>query len=293
MVTNGRVKQIADMMKFGTAVNIAAELHGNFLFKKGEKSRDTRGFSHFHPSSFGGCLRKTAFQYYGEFDEQFQLKETLDIRSVRRFDAGHAFHWRMQKDFAEMGILRGFWKCRACGKVHGKDEKIGILLPETCECQKKADKRRGLKLFEYEEIFLKSPPEYNFQGHCDGIIEKEIGNADSRYVVDFKTINSGGFERLNKPNDIYVQQISIYMWLSGVHKSFIFYEDKNDHYVKEFPIEYDEKEIDKIIKKAAKLKILLDRKKIPKKPDDYRKDKKPCKQYGRVCEFASFCYPKK
>ncbi|HUS50983.1 MAG TPA: hypothetical protein VMZ91_12520 [Candidatus Paceibacterota bacterium] len=290
MGDNTRMKEVSALVKVGSS--IAGDLHGDFLFKKGEQSRDNRGFSYFHPSSFGGCLRKTAFQYYSEFDDRFKLKETLDIRSVRRFDAGHAFHWRMQKDFSEMGILRGFWKCRSCGKVHGKDEKIGIFTPEICDCLSKDDKRTGLDLFEYEEIFLKSDPKYNFQGHCDGIIEKERGDPDSRYVVDFKTINSGGFGRLNRPSDIYVQQISIYMWLSGVHKAFIFYEDKNDHYIKEFPIIYDENEIERMTQKALRLKAILDKKKLPKKPDDYKKDKKPCREYGRTCEFASFCYGK-
>ena len=169
----------------GSATEIVIPHYENFLEKKGIYSRDHRGYTHFHPSAFGGCLRKMAFQYHSEKDDRFKIKEPIDPKFMRICDTGHAFHHRMQSALAEMGILRGWWKCRSCGELTGKEDPIGVFLPDVCTCIKKSDKRRGLKLFEYEEIFLQSDPEYNFKGNCDGIVEFEKGDPETRYVIDF------------------------------------------------------------------------------------------------------------
>ena len=136
------------------------------------------------------------------------------------------------------------------------------------------DKRRGRKLFEYVEIFLKSKPEYNFKGNCDGVIELEPGDPESRYVIDFKTISSGGFSYLKKPDHKYVVQITIYMWLTGVKRSIIYYEEKDKHTLREFIIPYDEGLVDHIKNSSKKLFQICSSGKIPKVPGNYKKSNK-------------------
>ena len=282
------IKEICKDFKTNNT-NIVIRPYEQYLIKKGETSRSTRGYSHFHPSAFGGCIRKMALQYYSEFYDNFKVEEPIDPKFIRICDAGHAYHFRMQNDLAEMGILRGYWKCKSCGKIHGKENKIGIFMPEKCDCLDEKDKRKNLSLFEYEEVFLQSDPKYNFKGNCDGIVELEKGNPDSRYIIDFKSIKSRRFGFL-KENDIkYKTQIMIYMWLTGVHKSIIFYEDKDVHVLKELPVEYDEEEVQRIKDKAVKLKKILDNKKLPKRPDGYTQSKIPCSW----CEYKKICYKKK
>jgi len=266
---------------------IIVNAYEDFLTKKGEDGRETRGYSHFHPSAFGDCIRKMALQYYSEKDNKFKIKSPIDTKFMRICDAGHAYHDRMQRDLSIMGILKGYWRCRACGKVIGKNKKTGIFLPDKCPCLNNniKDKRRGIKLFEYEEIFLKSEPEFNLQGHCDGIIEYN----NEQYVIDFKTINTKRFGFLKKPDPKYVVQITIYMWLSGVHKAKIFYEDKNEHRIKEITIKYDEELVEQIKKNAKKLKKILSLNKIPKIPNRYNKEDAPCKW----CDYLKMCYKKK
>jgi hypothetical protein len=262
----------------------------NFLQEKGEYSRNHRGYLHFHPSAYGGCLRKMAFQYHGETDERFRVDVPVDLKFQRICDSGHAYHHRMQRDLAVMGVLRGWWRCKSCNLILGKEDPLGIFLPEKCDCQKKEDKRKGIDLFEYEEIYLVSDSKYNFKGNCDGIIEIEKGNPDSRYVIDFKSISENGFSYLNKPDHKYVVQINIYMWLTGIKKGIIFYEEKNRHNMVEFLEKYDEKLIDYIKKSSSRLKIICESGKIPTIPKDYKKDEKPCTAFGKKCEYFEHCY---
>jgi len=276
----------------GGKTEIVIPHYEDFLEEKGVHLRDSRGYLYFHPSAFGGCIRKMAFQFHSENDDRFKTKEPIDIKFMRICDTGHAFHDRMQRDLSIMGLLRGWWKCRSCGETIGKEEPLGIFLPETCKCmaKKKDDKRKGIKLFEYEEIYLISDPKYNFRGNCDGIVELERGNPESRYIIDFKSINEGGFSYLRKPDKKYIMQVMIYMWLSGVKKSIIYYEDKNKHQLAEFEVPYDEGLVDYIKTSSRKLKKICNLGKIPKIHKDYKNDKKPCFAYSKKCEYYDFCY---
>lgn len=261
----------------------------NFLTAKGLREDKERGYDYFHPSSFGNCFRKIALQYYG-YPKDYETEP----KARRIFSAGHAHHDRMQSHFAEMGILRGYWRCMRCGKVHGKDNKIGIFCPRDCDCADKVPedfekhKRTKFDLFQYREIQVENK-EYHFKGHCDGVIELIKGNDDERYVVDFKTVRSEKFSYLKKPDPVYVTQIRIYMWLLDIKQGIIFYEEKNSHEIKEFRVLQDEHHIEEIKKNAKKLWGVLQSKRIPAIHERYRKDRKPC----YYCEYRDRCWAPK
>ncbi len=273
---------------YGDKEEIVLPIYEKYTIEKGEAERGHRNFLTFHPSAFGDCLRKMAFQYHGETKPKYREMKPISPQFTRICDAGHAFHHRMQSTLSQMGILRGWWRCRSCGNILGKEEpQIGIFLPETCECLKSDDKRRGLNLFEYEEINLRSDPEYNITGHCDGIVELEKGNPDSRYIIDFKTIKTENYAFLKEADSKYKTQVTIYMWLSGVKKSIIYYENKNDHDVSEFPVVYEEGRGKEIMDTAKKLFLLVKDGKIPKQNSSYTKTKDPC----RYCYYKDkFCF---
>jgi CRISPR/Cas system-associated exonuclease Cas4 (RecB family) len=275
-------------VKSGCVDEIVTPHYSRFLEKKGIQSRENRGFTHFHPSSFGGCVREIAIQYHGETDKRFRVEKPIDVDFMRICDAGHAFHHRMQRDLSIMGVLRGWWRCRSCGSLIGEENPIGIFLPEKCSCQKEEDKRKWINIFEYEEISLRSEPQYNFRGNCDGIVEIDPGNENSRYVVDFKTIKSERFDFLKFPESKYVIQVTIYMWLTGVKKSVIYYENKNDHRIKEFVVNYDNDLVEYIKNTSKKLKAVVEMGNIPKIPKGYIQSKPPC----TWCDFKDFCYKK-
>lgn len=274
---------------------ILTPIYEQFLLEEGVEGKENRGYKHFHPSAFGGCLRKIILQYFGEIKPE--LKEPREIKpsSERIFKAGHAHHFRMQEEFSRMGIIRGYWRSKLTGKLYGTDNKIGIFRPQSLEEIGEADKKdpndkRSIdQLFEYEEIAVINE-EYNFAGHTDGIIELEKGDINSRYVVDFKTIKSERYSILatksRKPDPEYITQINIYMWLLGVHQGIIFYEDKNEHKLIEFHVPYDEELIDQIKKYSKELIKLIKQKKIPSVSKSYAKTRKPC----IYCGYKKFCW---
>jgi hypothetical protein len=265
--------------------SITTPFHDDHLIKEARRKNDNRSYLHFHPSSFGGCLRKIALQYYGDIDERFVPPISIEPTVQRMFDAGNAFHWRMQRDLAVANVLRGYWKCRRCEKTHGKENKIGILIPEKCEC---GDGRKGLSLFEYRELEVEDK-EYNFKGNADGIIDI-VGSDIQHYVVDFKTIKTEKFNILRKPDVKYIVQINIYMWLLGLEFGIIYYEDKNDHSVKEFLVRSDERIIDNVKENAKKLLYVIKNKKLPSIPTSFSKKKYPC----MYCEYCGFlCWKEK
>lgn len=279
---------------YGNKQDIICSSHEDFLVEKSREDNLHRNFTIFHPSAFGGCLRQMAYQYHGETNEKYREKKDITPYFVRVCDNGNAFHDRMQKILSVQGILRGWWKCRRCGEITGPEfEKegsvIGIFCPEKCKCIKSncIDKRRKYDLFDYEEISLKSDPKYNFAGHCDGIVELETGNPDSRWVIDFKSIKTEKFAFLKEPDEKYKTQIMIYMWLTGVHKSFLYYENKNDHTIAEIPIRYNQSVIDDIKERSAKLFQIVKAGQIPTKNKTYKKTTAPC----RWCYYKDeFCY---
>lgn len=275
-------------------------MHDEYMDKISRHSSDGRGYKTFHPSSFGKCLRKTALQYYGEFDPFYKSEKFPEAKIQRLFQAGHFFHNRMQRDLADMGVLRGCWKSKISGKVYGKNEKHGILRPKTLEeigeTRLENDNRNISELFEYVEITLEDK-EHNFYGHCDGIVEFPVHEEDydehgeqkvttEKIVVDFKTINTDSFKLLKDPDPEYVMQINIYMWILGLNKGVIYYEDKNKHEVKEYLIHRDDKFIEEIKSNAKTLLKLLESRKLPKIPEYFSKTSSPCK----YCDYLEKCW---
>jgi len=272
--------------KFVGKVNCLSNPYNDFIYKKGIDGLYKRGYKHFHPSSFGECTRKVAFEYYSESSEKLRdlMKKSITAKFMRICDAGHAFHHRMQKSFAEMNIIYGYWKCTMCGNIMGKEEPLGIKIPKKCsKCN--IEPEDPSFLFEYNEIILRSEDEYNFKGNCDGVVEDEN---NEKYIVDFKTINNNQYGFLSRPNYKYTIQVNIYMWLSGIKKAIIYYENKDSHDQREFLIPYNEVVINEIKDKSVKLKKLLENKSIPKREESFVIDKKPCS----YCCFSEVCYKK-
>jgi len=268
---------------------IFEELYNSYLRKTGLESREKRGYKHFHPSSFGECLRKIALQYYSEIDPWYKPESEIDPKLQRIFSTGHAIHHRIQGDFASMGILRGNWKSKITGKIYGKENKHGIYRPKTLEelgeKRHPDDNRSVEEILDYSEIMVRDT-ELNFEGHVDAIIDLVPGDIDERFIVDFKTINGDKFKIITEPDPKYVTQITIYMMLLDIPRGVIFYQDKNKSEIKEFLIVRDEKFVEHIRNSAKKLLELLKSNKLPKIPMFYSEDKVPC----MWCEYKEKCY---
>lgn len=265
------------------------QIYNSYLEKKGLEGRELRGYKHFHPSAFGECSRKMALQYFSEIDPWYKTDVPIDPRMQRLFGTGHAIHERLQKDFGDMGKLRGWWRSKITGKVYGKENPHGIFRPksveEVGEKQHPEDNRGVEDLFEYVEIKIKDE-ELNFEGHVDAIMDLVPDDPDERFVVDFKTINGDKFKILRDPDPKYVTQIHIYMMILKIYKAVIFYEDKNRSEIKEFFVEYDAEFADHIRATAKKLFSDVQNKRLPKIPQMFTESTPPCVW----CEYKRQCY---
>ncbi len=251
-----------------------------------------RAFDHFHPSAWGSCLRKIAYQYYNEHEPFLQrTAHDVDDRMERIFDNGHATHARWQNYLDRAGFLRGYWRCKNpfCKKTYGEEEKIGIFNPSAqpewkCSCG--STERLG-----YEEILVKTEPQYKFEGHCDAVIDvrgsqyAQNGPYDV-FVADLKTIKDEMYRELMEPKPEHVVQTNIYMWILDLQGAVVIYENKDNQQLKEMFIPRDNDLIEKIKTQSIWLQDVLKQKKLPHRPNGFFRSKFPC----CLCEFVDHCY---
>ena len=269
-----------------------------FLRWKNNKTKGNRTYTSYHPSEFGKCLRKAQYRRYVDMGLMEVEAEDLDSQKLRLFDKGHNMHLRWQKYFAEIGAIRGLWKCRnpLCTKVYGEEEKQGIFCPNVCtEC--------GSAKFHYEEIRI-IDEELNFRGHADIILDfsriKDDGlefkgvrssfNIDhlpmTPVVVDMKTINQDSFKRLSAGAHLeYVIQLNIYMYELGCDYGLLIYENKNRSDIVAFKVKKDEAMIEDIKWQAIMLDKMTEGNRLPP-PRPKSKADYECK----YCEFAPHCH---
>jgi hypothetical protein len=116
-----------------------------------------------------------------------------------RFDVGTALHKMMQRYFAEMQILKGYWKCS-----NGHITKEITLKPDKCPtCD---DKR-----LRYKEIFLSHElkPGYRIVGSTDGVLSWK----GETLGLEMKSLEPHVLSMMNKPYPYPIVQLNIYMHL--------------------------------------------------------------------------------
>jgi len=226
-----------------------------------------REYSIYHPSAFGGCLRKMQYQRYAaENLITADNTEDLESRIIRLFEKGHNMQSRWERYFAEMQIIRGVWECSnpLCKKKYGKEELCGVFKPDKCSC--------GSDEFGYCEVSIEDKS-LNMFGHADIILDFEKFDPDKfkgtvrsfntnnlpkkPIVIDMKTINQKGFDALstfNEPPSIkYIVQLIIYAFVLDCEYGILIYECKNDSKVVAYRINKDEEVWNTVKEQASKM----------------------------------------
>jgi len=229
-----------------------------------------RDYSYFHPSEFHKCVRSLAYKYYN-----IKGNNVIKPNLQRVFDNGDHMHLRYTSYFEKLGILYGVWKCSnpMCEEKYGKEEKYGIQKP-TVSCDK-----CGCTKYEYVEVEGENK-EFMIRGHMDGILKI----SGEFCVIDYKSMYSNQFSRLQEPLDKHIIQIEIYLWLLDLKSGILLYENKDSQKIKMFEVDYNEDLINKIIKRLGILKEIVLNKKLPSRP--FTKDSSKCK----ACEFHTTCW---
>ena len=282
-----------------------------------------RGYEHYHPSSFGGCLRKVQYQRYADMGLVHPHKEDMDPKTLRIFDTGHSMHARWAGYFEKIGILRGVWECTnpSCWQCddqgqhlahepsyanthghdkprkYGKDNKLGCFKPEKCAC--------GNTNFHYHEITVEDK-ELNFRGHCDQILDFSKfdpsmfskGNPvdvlfrvedlpKKPIVLDMKSINSFGFKSKleHGPSLVYRTQLVIYCNVLDLEYGVLIYENKDDSSTKIYKVDRNPDMWNIIKRQAQHMNDMVPDQLVPP-PRPLSKDDYEC----RYCEFQSMCH---
>jgi len=136
----------------------------------------------------------------------------------------------------------------------------------------------GLGIVRASEI--KTPPQELISGRADAIITLD----NELYVVDFKSMNSMIFAKLQQPKEENVNQIQLYLHYFKIPKGILLYINKNTLELKEFLVNYNPAIARKLLNDLEELKIKIDKNVIPDRiptwPDDWQ-----C-QY---CAFKEIC----
>ncbi len=229
--------------------------------------KNDRNYSHFHPSEWGGCHRKIAYEYYeskgfiGIDESSLNISPQLE----RIFGNGHHMHYRWTEYFEKTGSLQGVWICQNIiahenkdkhSGVYGREEKLGVLKPEKCEC--------GQNNFKYEELGFFDEKTW-WGGHVDAVLNLPIligSSYDPKslcelIIVDYKSINPFGFKNLESPKSNHYIQMQIYLYLSGLKFGKFIYEDKGSQTVKEFLVTRDDDFLSIKIEEAIFLKYVV------------------------------------
>lgn len=260
-----------------------------------------RDNTHFHPSEFYGCKRRIAYKYYEAKGSIKIERQDANPRQQRIFDNGTWMHSRWTHYVSGLKTLYGKWKCEACHKIQGVEEKLGILRPEACSC--------GSKNFSYVENGFLSE-ELAIGGHVDAIIGTKIEIGGRTYIlepdcefiiIDYKSMNPFQFPDLKAPLSSHNTQMQVYLMLTGLKVGRFIYENKGNQDVAEFRVVRDDAFIDELKKQALALKYIVTHKKsngkfaLPRRSSDAtaKEDEfvtRSCESC-KVCDYRGHCWP--
>jgi hypothetical protein len=152
-------------------------------------------------SLYKDCMRQLVLINKCKIEE----KEYVKFSNTVVFDIGNSVHFWAQntKSFISDDLRSGFWKCRSCNYMTPFTKKVQEKCP-TCGANPKA--------FEYTEYSLKMEKPLFVTGHPDMFVEKPENNFR---VLELKTIDTVGFDKLKAPLIEHLWQIQTYMWGIG------------------------------------------------------------------------------
>ncbi len=136
----------------------------------------------------------------------------------------------------------------------------------------------GLGIVRASEINI--PPQEMISGRADAIITLN----NELYVVDFKSMNSMIFQKLEAPKEENINQIQLYLHFFKIPKGILLYMNKNTSRLKEFVINYDPFLCQKLLQDLAQIKTKIETNIVPLRFSGY-----PDNWQCRYCQFKDIC----
>jgi CRISPR/Cas system-associated exonuclease Cas4 (RecB family) len=123
------------------------------------------------------------------------------------------------------------------------------------------------------------------KGTCDALVSIDNDN----YVIDFKSINTAGFNYLTHAKIEHRMQVLVYMHYFKISKGLIVYEDKDTSNLKEFVIDLNEPKdkelLDITLERIRLINEMIKLKQIPEKPKFSDDEKWKC----NYCSYKEEC----
>jgi hypothetical protein len=247
----------------------------------------------YHPSQmYGFCVRKEVLSHYFKKPEADYISP--DVHLI--FDWGTAWHWMAQNyHFGPMGILWGKWVCNGCAKVveegfmpepceecypeHGPEGRIGKIIMGV-----DAPKRGGFWTYHEPKLYNE---EFNIPGHADGILKLSKNPKGESTLLEIKTINGRRFKMLSAPDESYVFQMNIYLWLLGLKRGWLVYytKDAKQEKPKVFRVSYDPDIIEEVKRRITLHKRAWPEKRLTRGICMSRIDPR-----AKYCEWVNECF---
>lgn len=242
-----------------TYPNLAKLVHAHLEAREEREAQD----KYIYASEIGYCSRRIVMGHLG-----YPKDKSMSAKGYRATDNGDMFHENMQQYFIDMGLC-----------VLNE-----LPLREVQPTEEEYDAtflKRALDLAIYPRAIEKCD-ELKIHARLDSIVDiPGFGVC----IVELKSINDGGFNYLKgKPKPEHLDQLMLYMLITGIHTGVVYYENKNSHEPMEFWFEYDEVRARRIVEKIKKILRHLDDKTRPEREYDARSFE--C----TYCDFRSQCY---
>lgn len=122
------------------------------------------------------------------------------------------------------------------------------------------------------------------QGIISGRADAILNDGKEFYVLDIKSMNSRAFSYLKEAKEDNVLQIRLYMYYFNVGKGILLYMNKDDLKLKEFIVDSDTKQVEKLLGDLNTLKERIDSDTTPQRLSDYPKNWR-C----RYCKYKKTC----
>jgi len=136
----------------------------------------------------------------------------------------------------------------------------------------------SLGIVRASEVYI--PPQELVSGRADAIVTLN----NELYVVDFKSMNSLIFQKLEAPKEDNVNQLQLYLHFFKIPKGILLYINKDTLELKEFFIDYNPSSAKVLLKELTEIKKKIEDNMVPERLPDY-----PDNWQCRYCQFKEIC----
>lgn len=136
----------------------------------------------------------------------------------------------------------------------------------------------GLGIVRASEVNI--PSQEIISGRADAIITLN----NELYIVDFKSMNSMIFRKLEVAKEENINQLQLYLHFFKISKGILLYVCKDTLELKEFFIDYDSPKVQALLKNLEVLKTKIDADIVPQSLSEY-----PENWQCRYCQFRGIC----